>query len=385
MRQKQIPVLDELIETAKTIGNRYLKAAQSQGRKIVGIFYQEIPEEVLTAAGCVPVMLRGTGASGTQYAEAYFRQLTCNYTRCTFNQIIEGRWDFLDGAVIFNNCDHMRRIYDNWKLLPNNKAYHFFYAPKKSGALADAFYRKELDKFIAATEAKFGVSITDEKLSAAIALHNRTRKLQQALYAMQTGSEVYLTGTELLLVMLAGVSMPREDYNRKLEELIAALAANAETTRPSVRLLYTGGHADSPVFFKMLENNGAQVVVDSTGFGSRSCESLVDEQKDPRQALCDYYTEDRPMSPRNFGVQAQRKERLARLIEKYHVDGVVMARISMCDLWAMEQFMVRDYLSGKGTPLLELEVDYMPEGLGQIATRVQAFVESIVAQKSKAQ
>lgn len=380
MRQTQIPALDALIAAATSINNPYLEKAKQEHRPIVGLFYQDLPEEVLSAAGCVPVMMRGTGATGTEFAEAYFRQLTCNYTRCTFNQIIEGNWDFLDAAVLFNNCDHMRRIYDNWKLLPTNKVYHFFYAPKKGGELPEKFFALELDKFIEATEKRFGLKITEEKLLAAIRLHNRTRLLQQQIYALQKGPEVHLTGTELLLVMLAGVSMPREDYNQLLEELIAALKANHETMKPQVRLLYTGGHVDNRKFFELLEQNGAQVVVDSAAFGTRSCEVLIDETLPAKEALCRYYMRDRPMSPRNFGEQAARKERLGRLVNDYAVDGVVMVRVSMCDLWAMEQFMTRDYLLQKDIPLLELEVDYLPEGFGQIATRVQAFIESIKAQ-----
>lgn len=63
---------------------------------------------------------------------------------------------------------------------------------------------------------------------------------------MQKGEEVYLTGLELLMVMLAGVSLPRPEYNKMMKDLIAALKANGPRIKPKVRLLYTGGHADNP-------------------------------------------------------------------------------------------------------------------------------------------
>ncbi|WP_417149075.1 2-hydroxyacyl-CoA dehydratase [Parasutterella excrementihominis] len=49
----------------------------------------------------------------------------------------------------------------------------------------------------------------------------------------------------------------------------------------------------------------------------------------------------------------------------------------MCDLWAFEHFLMRKRLHENNVPFLELEVDYTPEGQGQIKTRVQAFVESL--------
>lgn len=382
MRKNAVPSLEKLCAVASDFRNDYLLKAKNEGRRIVGLLYQEIPEEVITAAGGVPVVLRGTGATGTEYAEAYFRQLTCNYTRCTFDQIMQGKWDFLDGAVIFNGCDHVRRIYDNWKLIPGNPVYHFFYSPKKKGALAKAFYAEQVREFIKATESRFGVTITPEKLRAAIVLHNETRRLQQALYEMQKGAEVYLSGAELMSVMLAGVSMPREDYNRLLVSLIDELKKNGETMRPAVRLIYLGGHADSPRFFASLESRSAQVVADAVGFGGNACEALARETGDPLEALIDFYFDEKPAVPRNFGTQEARLSRLTRLVHDYHADGVVCARVSMCDVWALEQFMIRDRLAKENIPLLELEVDYLPDAQGQIATRMQAFVESITAARN---
>ncbi len=381
MRKTKLKSLTALIEAATSINNPYLAKAKEAGKKIVGLFYQEIPEEILTAAGCVPVLLRGTGAEGVEYAEAYFRQLTCNYTRCTFNQIIEGAWDFLDGAVIFNNCDHMRRIYDNWQLLPDNKAYCFFYAPKKRGALSKDFFAAQAKKLAEATEKKFGVKITDESLRNAIALHNETRRLQQRIYALQKGDQVALTGSELVMVMLAGLAMPKEDYNGLLRELLAELENSRETFHPGIRLLYMGGHVDNKEFFDLLGGHGADVVIDNQSYGTRSCEKLISENKDPFEAIVDYYFDERPVATRQFGTQAERMARIKQLCGEYRIDGVVMTRVSMCDIWAIEQFMARDYLSGHNIPLLELEVDYLPEGHGQIATRIQAFVESIKASK----
>ena len=382
MLNNDIPALRQLLEVASSIDNPYLAAANNAGRKIVGTIHDEVPEEVISAAGAVPVMLRGTGSEGTELAEIYFRQLTCGYTRHTYNQILDGAWDFLDGAVIFNICDHMRRVHDNWIRERNCPIYHFIYAPKKVGELAKSFYKAEIEKFIAATEKRFGVTITSESLAKAIALHNEKRMLQQQLYALQKSSQPALTGTDLLMVMLAGKSMPVEDYSKLLRELLAALHDRRTGGTPAVRLLYAGGHADNAEFFRTLETKGAQIVVDITGFGFCSCEKLVRTDIDPLEAIVNYYFEEIPASPRKFGTAPERQARIARLVREYGADGVVMSRVTFCDLWAMEQYMTRDFLQQQGIPFLELEVDYVPENVGQITTRMQAFIERIESKKS---
>lgn len=379
----QIPELTELVEAGKNPFNSHLMDYVNKGGKTVGFLYQDTPEEILSAAGAAPIYIRGTNSEGTEMAEAFFRQLTCNYTKHTYNEILDGKWDFLDGAVFYNLCDHARRIYDNWLTVPDNPCYHFFYMPKKRSELSKDFYRKEILKLVEATEKHFGSEITKEKLLAAIKLHNKTRKLQQELYAMQKGDEVYLTGTELLMVMLAAISMPREEYNRLLENLIAKLKENGPRVKPSARLIYAGGHADNAEFFDILQQNNAQVVADNTGFGSRAADMLVrEDEEDPLGALIDYYFEEKPAATRQMGTQEERMERLLNLVKEYKADGVVASRLYMCDLWAFEHFLMRKRLHDNNVPFLELEVDYTPEGVGQIRTRVQAFVESLADRKN---
>ena len=169
--------LKPLMEAATALNNPILQKAKENGKKVVGFLYQETPLEIITAAGAVPYFIRGTGSDGTEYADAFFRNLACNYVRHTYNQILNDKLDFLDGAVFYNSCDHARRIYDNWMTVPGNPVYHFIYIPKKRGDLAKAFYREEIEKYIKATEEKFGVKITDEDLRKAIKLRSEERRV----------------------------------------------------------------------------------------------------------------------------------------------------------------------------------------------------------------
>lgn len=125
---------------------------------------------------------------------------------------------------------------------------------------------------------------------------------------MQKGEEVYLSGLELLMVMLAGVSLPRPKYNKMMKDLIAALKAVGPRIKPKVRLLYTGGHADNPEFFELLQQNDAHVVSDNTGFGTRAADVLIREDGDPLEAIIDYYFEEKPAATRQMGTQVESLE-----------------------------------------------------------------------------
>ena len=376
LRRTPIPSLEYAKQIASSISNPSLEAYKKNGGKVVGYFSPDIPVEILEAAGLLAYDMRGTGALGTEYADAYFRQLTCEFTRTTFNQIMAKEYAFLDGAVVYNCCDHLRRIFDNWKPLEHCPAYHFVYLPKKCDAVTYPIFQEEIDRLIAATEAHFGVKITDESLRKAIDEANTTRALLRELYALRAEPEVRIDGSEVVSVLTAGGSIPRAEYNALLRELIDALKQSEDVVRPRRRLMFLSGHADKPELIEALESQGGIVVMDQAAMGIKFAAVDVDAGGDALEAIKQHYFSKRPHQPRIFGSQDERMGDVLKAIEAYKVDGVISARLTMCDVWAFEQYMLNDLFDEKDIPHLALEVNYILDGLGQIRTRVQAFVEN---------
>lgn len=376
-RTKPVAALEKAQAYAATLDNPSVQAFKARGGKVIGTFDPEVPFELFEAAGLMPFDMRGTGATGTEYADKYFKQVTCDFVRSTFDQIAQGKLDFLDGAVVYNCCDHMRRIDDNWPLLASAKNFHFLYTPKRWDDSTYPRYLEELKKLIGAIEERYGVKITPESLKAAIAESNKTHALVRELYALRKGEEIYIDGTEVMDVLTAGGSMPRAEYNALLRELIDTLKANGETVKPRRRLMLLSGHANMPELLKALESQGALIVIDDASNGLRMCAHDIEETGDPLEALAKFYFYTKTPMPRAFGTQDRRLEAYLKLFNEYGADGVVSARVTMCDLWAFEQYMLANFLRDNDIPSLELEVNYVMDGVGQVKTRVQAFVENL--------
>ena len=337
-RTKTVAALEKAKQYAATLKNDSIDAFRANGGKVIGTFDPEVPFEIFEAAGLLPIGLRGTGATSTEYADKYFKQLTCDFTRAMFNELARGQYDFLDGAVVYNCCDHMRRIDDNWKILPNPKNFHFLYIPKRWEASTYPRFCEEIKALIKSVEDAYGVKITPEKLSAAIAESN---------------------------------------FNALLRELIDELKANNEAVAPRRRLMLLAGHAATPQLLNALESQGALIVVDDASNGLRMCAHDISEEGDPLEALCDFYFNVKTPMPRAFPTQERRFETYLKLFDEYRADGIVSARVTMCDLWAFEQYMLANLLRDKDIPSLELEVNYLMDSVGQVRTRVQAFVENL--------
>lgn len=364
-------------EVTRTLSNPEIENWKAGGGKVMGFFCSAVPDELLTAAGLLPFRMRGTGSTSTDLADAYFTPINCSFPRHAFNQALLGEYDFLDGLICLNSCDHVRRVYDNWIEAMDTSFVHVMSLPRKIEGPQVDWYYDDICILKEKIEVHFGVEITDEALRAAIVLHNNVRALQKELYELRKAERPPITGVQALEVMVAGTALPRERYL----ELLTAVVDEARTS-PGVdgyraRLMIVGGELDDPEYVETIEGQGGLVVTDSTCFGSRLMWKAVDEEEEPLRALARYYIQDRCSCPRMYGDQPRRIDHIRSLVKEFNVDGVIGERLLFCDPWLVEHYMTRQDLEADGTPFLPLDREYIMSGKGQLRTRAQAFVESL--------
>jgi benzoyl-CoA reductase/2-hydroxyglutaryl-CoA dehydratase subunit BcrC/BadD/HgdB len=98
---------------------------------------------------------------------------------------------------------------------------------------------------------------------------------------------------------------------------------------------------------------------------------------DPIRALSEYYVYDRPSCPRTYGDQPRRAEYATNMIKEFKVDGAIGERMAFCDLWLLEHYMHGLDFKEEGVPFLKLDREYILSGVGQMRTRIQAFLETM--------
>lgn len=369
---------DECVAASGSIRNEAVRDWKDQGGKVVGYFCSHVPTELLMAAGLLPFRMRGTGSTGTELSDAFFSSINCSFPRHAFNQALNGEYDFLDGLLCVSSCDHLRRVYDNWKRNMDTPFVKIMSLPKKVGEPQVEWYREEINLLRGELEQHFGVQITDERLRQAIALRNHTRRLQRQLYGLRQQPHPPITGAETLAVMVAGSAMPAERYNPLLESLLQTLSGSNGRREYRARLMIVGSELDDPEYVDVIEQQGGLVVTDSTCYGTRTMWVDVDEQAtDPVEALARYYIQERPTCPRMNGDQPRRAQFIRDLVQQFQVDGVVGERILFCDFWCAEHYMNKHDLREAGVPFIQLDREYIQSGTGQLRTRIQAFLETM--------
>lgn len=370
--------LKEFTEAAETIVNPEVKKWKDKGGKVVGYFCSAVPEEIITAAGFLPFRMRATGSTSTELSDAYFSSINCSFPRHCFNLALSGEFAFLDGVICVNSCDNIRRIYDNWKRQLPDTFLQIIGLPRKTDEPQVSWYRDELANLKKNMEKHFGVKITGKRLKEAIKLHNETRRLQRNLYELRKKSNPPISGAETLAVTVAGTAMPKEHYNEMLRKLLKDLGNSEDISNYRARLLLMGGILDNPAYIKVIEGQGGLVVTDSLCLGSRILWVDVDEEADePLTALARYYVQKRPSCPRTFGDYERRIGFVKDMVRDFRVDGVILERLAFCDHWGFEQHTIENDLREGHIPCLILDREYVLSGVGQLRTRVQAFLETL--------
>ena len=364
-------------QIAATLPNAEIDTWKRQGGRVIGTVCSNIPEEVIHAAGLLPLRVRAPKLEDTSMGDAHLHVFNCSYTRSVLERLLRGDLEFLDGFVTTNTCDHMLRLAGELKDKADMPLVHYFSMYHTFNDAAKGWFASEVQGLVAAIERSLGVKITGEDLRRSIKVYNRTRTLLARLDELRKSDPPAVTGAEHMRIVLAGMSMPRELFNEKLEALLPQLEdrRSGEPGRP--RLMVVGGACDVPEFIGFIETRGADIVADGLCFGMRNYRGMIDESGgDPLSAIADRYTNRSPCPAIINGFDSSFDD-LKEILSEWRIDGIVCARLKFCDHWGGRRKMLTDRLRGDGIPLLDLEREYSTTGSGQIGTRVQAFLEML--------
>jgi len=369
------------------INNSFIEEWKQQGKKVLGTICCYVPEELLHAAGVLPVRIRATGCTENSAAEVWMSPFSCSFARSCLEFLMNGTYDFLDGVVATDGCLMAGRIYDNWryagkeKLADKNYFLKMIGAPRLYKEVTLPFYVDELKELKRALEEFTGTAITEEKLRESIALYNETRRLIRELYELRKQDNPVISGSEALNITLAAMSMPKEKYNELLRNFLKEAEKREPVKGHRARLMFIGSALDDPEYLKVIEEKGGLIVTDMTCFGSRYLWEPVEMEGDTLTSLAQSYLR-RPVCPRMCNLHNELHELMFQMAKDFRVDGIVYAKMKYCEVWGGENIFFEDKMKQANIPMLALEREEIMTNVGQLAVRAEAFIEMIEGGKA---
>ena len=361
---------------------------KEKGIPFVGAFCTYLPQEIPMAMGASVVGLCSMSGETIPEAEKDLPRNLCPLVKSSYGFAKTDKcpyFYFSDLIVGETTCDGKKKMYE---MLGEFKPVYVMELPNSQSPDAFELWKKEVIKFKEKLESHFGVTITDEQVRQAARIKNAERAALREFYELMKLKPAPMLGQDLYKVLYgATFKFDKEAIPGEVHALVERIKAEYEAggeDSPRVklagrpRILVTG----SPIggvtekVIRALEDNGAQVVVFENCSGAKAVdEDVAEDAPDIYEALARRYL--------NIGCSCMtpnpnRIKLMGRLIDEYQVDAVVDVILQACHTYNVESYKIRRFVTEeKGIPYLSLETDYSTSDVGQLNTRMAAFVEML--------
>jgi len=381
--KKELPEIFESFAEARRNGFIAAKNFKEQNKPMVGTFCTFMPQELPLAMGAAVVSLCATSDETIGEAERDLPRNLCPLIKSSYGF---GKTDkcpyfyFSDLVVGETTCDGKKKMYE---YMGEFKPVHVMQLPNSPvGTDSLTLWKNEIVRLKEVLEQQFDVTITEAQLKHAINLKNRERQALKNFYALGKLNPPAISGADLLKVLYGSTfKFDREASIEEINALTAKITAEYEAGKQleaKPRILITGcpiGGVTEKVV-KAIEENGGMVVFYENCMGAKHVEDLVDEsESDLYLALAEKYLK---IGCSCMSPNPHRFELLNRVVDEYAVDGVVDVLLQACHTYAVETLAVKRFINGeKGIPYMSVETDYSTADIGQLNTRMAAFVEML--------
>lgn len=379
---KDLPeVFEEFAEQRK---NSFLavKQLKDKGVPVIGSYCTYFPQELPMAMGAASVSLCSTSDETIAEAEKDLPKNLCPLIKSSYGFAKTDKCPFFyfsDVVVGETTCDGKKKMYE---YMSEFKDVFIMELPNTQSEEALKLWKKEIIRFKEYLEKKFEVTITEEDIRKAIKTNNEARGALKRLYEVMKHDPAPIKGQDLFKVLYGSTfKFDRSLIAGEVDALVEKIEkeyAEGKMEEKKPRILITGcpiGGATEKVI-RAVEDNGGIVVTYESCSGAKSIDKMVDEDNpDVYDAIARRYLS---IGCSVMTPNPNRLELLGRLIDEYKVDGVVEMTLQACHTYNVETLAIRRFVNNeKGIPYINVETDYSQADVGQLNTRIAAFIEML--------
>jgi benzoyl-CoA reductase subunit C len=195
--------MEDKLKSLLNAGNKenrikWAREWQENGKKVIGIVENMVPEEVIYAAGMLPWRVQGTWREDVSLATRYRLVKSCTFLSHVLESVLEGELDFLDGMICSDRDEDFMRFWDTWESLGKVRLAYLLEVPIVESELTQQRFAAEIRNLIAALENFGQVRIDDDSLRQARAVYDQGRALLRKVYEMRQREWPPLSGGEAL-------------------------------------------------------------------------------------------------------------------------------------------------------------------------------------------
>lgn len=376
MSEQLMTLVDELYQAGRHPQETIQVSLRETGKPAVGCFPLFLPEEVVYAAGFLPIGLWG-GVSSFQKADRYIQSFACSVMRANVELAMQGAYDFLKAVLVPSQCDTLKCVCENMKVatptvpilgvtVPNNRVIQAAHGQ----LLAEFDYLGDALRALDVKEAK------PIPLEEAFTVYEDYRRVMCDFIETVPDYLNTITPTRRHYLIKAAYFMDKALYTRKMRALLDTLKAQPKETFTGTRLIVTGIMLDCEAVLELLEELKIAVVDDLLCHESMQFRTPTRESGSADSRLA-YRLLDLQAASVLYEPHKPRGKLLAEMAKQKKADAVLFTLMKFCDPEAFDQPLVKKDLQAAGVTMISIEHDQHVDSVGQLRTRLQGFLEML--------
>lgn len=379
--KKDLPAIFEEFADQRRKSFLAVKELKDAGTTVIGVFCTYFPKEIADAMGAAVVSLCSVSDETIPDAEKDLPRNLCPLIKSSYGFAKTDKCPFFyfsDLIVGETTCDGKKKMYE---MLAEFKPVYVMELPNRQSDEGLALYRREIIRFKEKLERQFETVISEEAIRRQIHLRNEVSKALLRLQYLMVKDPAPVSGLDIVNTAYgSGFNLDVESLPGRLSEIadmIEADYAAGKNVGKKPRILVTGSPSGGAALkvVRAIEESGAVVVAFENCNGLKSLILTDEENPDVYDALARRYL---GIGCSCMTPNPNRLAMLDRLIDEFHVDGVVDIVLQACHTYNVETGLVgRLVKEKKGIPYTVVETDYSQADLGQIRTRMEAFIEML--------
>ena len=357
-----------------------LKKFKDEGKKVVGVLPYYAPEELVYAAGMVPMGIWGSNDKTIVRSKEYCATFYCTIAQLALEMLLDGTMDKLDGIITPTICDTLRPMSQNFRVAMGDKLPVIFLAHPQNRFdsyglqfCVDQYtnVKKELEKIA-------GKEISAEDLKNAIKVYNASRAERRRFVKLAGEHPEAVSAVNRAAVLKASWFMLKDAYTAQLKELNDELEALPASNWKGVKIITSGIICDNPKLLQIFIDNNIAIAADDVAHESRSFRFDAPENvEDGLLALAMQFSSmdyDILLYDKNSN-QNRRAEDVVAKVKESGAQGLVLFMQQFCDPEEMEYPYLKKALDAANIPHIKLGVDQQMRDFGQAATAIEAFAD----------
>ena len=368
----------EIINEFKAIADNPRKAMddykKETGKGAVGIMPVYCPEEIVHAAGYLPIGMWGAQKKQISKARTYLPPFACSIMQSVMELQLEGVYDDLEAVIFSVPCDTLKCMSQKWNRPVPAIVFTHPQNRKIAKDAANVFAREEFNIVKEKLEDILDVHISNKAIKNSIAVYNENRAACREFSDVAAEYAAVVTPSDRHAVIKARWFMEKSRHTALVKELIAALKAEPAPEFKGKKIIVTGIQVEPYDVLDIFQENGFAIVADDLAQETRNFRQDVPDDDDALMALARAWNE---FDGCSLATDANKPkgQMIIDAVKKYGADAVVVCMMKFCDPEEFDYPMLLQEFEAAGVKNLYIEVDQESTAFEQVKTRIQTFAE----------